>query len=947
MSDVNAVTAGSAGTSVAKIPLYRLRVYNPSQLSDEEITVLFAVREELLQRILSDVSAELPSSRPQHHLLVGQRGMGKTTLLLRIAAELRASPLRDRFIPLTFAEEQYSIDRLSQFWLNCLDSLADSCDREGRNDQAQTIDRMVSGITDTLSSSPKDDTAAARAAQVAFLEASAMIGRRPVLLVDNLQLVFERTAGQQHELRAALTDAMAPILVAAAPQLPQQISDYSYALYDHFKIHHLRALSLNEMQQLLLRLADRTDRPSIRRHVLEHPGRLRALHQLTGGNPRTTVLLFHLFAEDCSPSVADDLEKLLDDVTVLYKARFEELSDQQQVIVSRLAEHWDPADSRTLTENTHLEPGQVSSQLDRLVKAGVVEEVAMFATKRAGYQLAERFFNIWFLMRHASRRLKQPVRFLSKFLETLYEPGEREQFARTWSNSSRLNASSLLFSRALADSISEASIRGDLVRHTELEALNRLREDASRQVEKLFEFDKIESVVLEFDDLRSRLSTKYGVESARRILGSLDLFLNERRTLLANAPMPSPEQIQAVLEQVLTGESRLSAEFGDKAVAWLANRLTRGQLCHPDAADDWERTLAAADDEPTARLVVDNMPSWLAKKVKPEICERVARLLAESQKQTSVGWYNTGWSLHVKLGHYSEAESAYRRAIWLDPKDGTPWNGLGNLLQDHLSRYTEAETAYRRAIELDPKNGWPWNGLGNLLKNHLLRYTEAESAYRRAIELDPKDGTPWIGLGNLYCDYLGRFADAVDAYAKAEGFPECRTISRHNLVFLYRDFLGDFVAARRAFASIEQDSLPELVATRELHQTLFAAHEQNLGMAAAHLDTALDLIPHGLPPMTVDDWSRAAAVLLDLGHGEWLQQVLKRRGHHQTLRPFFEAIRAHTIGDRQALLNVAVEIRPSADWLFEQVQHRRRSRHQTGIQQTVAPAAPRSARRRG
>ncbi|MFN5899887.1 MAG: hypothetical protein ACK48Y_20345, partial [Planctomyces sp.] len=70
---------------VPVIPLHRLRVYNPARMNDDEITVLFAVREELLQRILSDVSHELNDSRPQHHLLVGQRGMGKSTLLLRLA----------------------------------------------------------------------------------------------------------------------------------------------------------------------------------------------------------------------------------------------------------------------------------------------------------------------------------------------------------------------------------------------------------------------------------------------------------------------------------------------------------------------------------------------------------------------------------------------------------------------------------------------------------------------------------------------------------------------------------------------------------------------------------------------------------------------------------------------------------------------------------------------
>ena len=109
--------------------------------------------------------------------------------------------------------------------------------------------------------------------------------------------------------------------------------------------------------------------------VRQYPCRIAALHQLTGGNPRTTVLLFHLYAEDFAPTVFGDLEQLLDRVTPLYKARFEELSQQMQVVAGAMANHWDPITARQLAEATGLAQNQVSPQLDRLKKLEWADEV--------------------------------------------------------------------------------------------------------------------------------------------------------------------------------------------------------------------------------------------------------------------------------------------------------------------------------------------------------------------------------------------------------------------------------------------------------------------------------------------------------------------------------------------------------------------------------------------
>ena len=171
----------------------------------------------------------------------------------------------------------------------------------------------------------------------------------------------------------------------------------------------------------MLKLAETTDRTDVRDKILTHPERLKALRDLTGGNPRTVVALFFLFAEDFSDSVFADLENLLDRVTPLYKARIEELSEQQQVIVSAIADHWAPITARALSETIGLPMSGISAQLDRLEKIGFVQRVEIFGQSSGGCQIAERFLNIWFLMRNASRRQRRAVEFLVRFIESFYE----------------------------------------------------------------------------------------------------------------------------------------------------------------------------------------------------------------------------------------------------------------------------------------------------------------------------------------------------------------------------------------------------------------------------------------------------------------------------------------------------------------------------------------------
>ena len=76
-----------------------------------------------------------------------------------------------------------------------------------------------------------------------------------------------------------------------------------------------------------------------------------------------------------------------------------------------------------------MEVNSVSTQLHRLHLEGLVDKVDVPGESRQGFQVSERFFNLWYLMR-ASRRHRGRVFALARCLETLYDIGDLEALGK-------------------------------------------------------------------------------------------------------------------------------------------------------------------------------------------------------------------------------------------------------------------------------------------------------------------------------------------------------------------------------------------------------------------------------------------------------------------------------------------------------------------------------------
>lgn len=919
------------------LPLTKIGFFNPGRLSDQEIEQSFITRIPFFELLFKKIIAEKAKSIPQHYLVIGQRGMGKTSLLFRIAAELRKTPYNNNFIPLSFPEEQYNIDRLSKFWLNCLDALADALDKGKENIELINLDQEIGSLA-------KQNNIDAKLVYDVFAKWIDKIGKRPVLLVDNLNLIFAKiTIEEQHQLRAILISNAAPILVGASATTIDETIQYGAPFYDAFQINYLKKLSFKESLEVLVNLAKITGNENFENTIYTQKGRLEALYQLTGGTPRTLTMLFPLIQEGFSENIQTDLDALLDVVTPLYKAKFEELAPQLQVVMDAVALHWDPINLEQLRTLTQLDNAQLSPQLKRLVDVGWLQKLDAYKAKGGAYELTERFFNIWYLMRRSSRRQKRELYCLTKFLESFYGK-ELNSIAQKRINSTCENHNHIALDLALADAVKDASLQQQLktksystlielsindetvlqnftipktekdkkVNELSLEIQSYIEQKnytvATEKLEKLVKLDEQNNAGWgTLGDLYSFDKSK-SIESEKAYQKAL--AINENNIHVLN----NLGSLQAHLSKNTEAEEsykKILSIDKNNANAWYnLGHLYQTNLFKYKEAENYYKKAIAVDEK--LAFAWNNLgflyQYHLNRYEEAEVQYRKALTI---DVNLAKAWYNLGNLYKINFSKYSEAEGFYKLALNIDEKYADAWYSLGNLYQFNLIKYEEAENAYKKALEIDNKLILAWSCLGLLYHVHLSKYADAEVAYKRGLVINEQDDSTWNRLGNLYQDYLGKYKEAEEAYKKALVIDKNSQYIYYNLVFLWRDKMGKLEEAKKLFDTIEKDD--EVKDSYLLNQALFALYDSNLGIANNYFKEAFEFIGDKLPIHTQDDWYRAAAVSIQLGFGKNLLEIFANHGYDIILKPLYVAIEAIIKNDEPLFFNsIAAEVREPA-----------------------------------
>ena len=532
-------------------PARTIRKFNPGLLqSDREIREQFVVRSHELGLLLNELRGNIASPSCQHILVVGPRGRGKTMLLARVAAELRSHEDFDRsLLPVGFMEESHQIFSLTDFWLETMFHLANEV-----NEPDAALARQLRDTRAALSPRWREQITEAQA-RAAVLEAADRLGKRLVLIVENLQSLY-RDAHDEFgwQLREVLQTEPQIILLGSATSHFRELDDVTEPFFEMFRIVGLGPLDTEECGRLWEVVSGKRASRS----------EVRPLQILTGGNPRLLVMAAEFARHRSLHRLMSELVTVIDEHTEYFRGHLAILPKTERRVYVAVIDLWQPSSASEIAARARVDIRVASTMLGRLVDRSAV--IRQGRSRKRLYAAAEPLYSMYYKLRR-ERDEAAVVENLIRFMVACYGVGDLWKFS-VWLTG--VAAESEAFRRGIRRALLSRPPLGDCLVDRKWDAIQRASEHARTRGE-----------AQAIEDLEEAVAAAVEGEEFERVIELVDEDLSSRWQETQERPTDSytawARYLKAYAHEQL-GNARAVLELSDHGLAFADSRDETVQL---------------------------------------------------------------------------------------------------------------------------------------------------------------------------------------------------------------------------------------------------------------------------------------------------------------------------------------------------------------------------------
>jgi len=718
----------------------QLNTYQSVDCGKKSIKKYFIVRKKELQNIIDALHYSIADNSQQHELILGKRGSGKTTLLKRIEIEIEEK-LHNTYIPVFLAEEQASIYRIFDLWIEIINEL----------------DRLFS-FKPSLKNFQEFDNEPdyTRYLYSIIHDFCVSKNKKIALLLDNFDRVIENFSYADDLLLETFVNYNDIIIIAASTKINEEFWKEDIPIYEFFRVHNMEALTIDDIKELFNRWAETVNKPELKKFVYKNPGKLQNIRIITDNLPRTFTSLVQLVVQNNNGNEnIDYVQKIMDNFTPIYQERLSHLPPQLRKMIIEMALLWEACTTKELVEKCKMESKLISANLKTLSDKGIVNKIET-DKRNLLYSISERFFNTWLIMTQGNFEHKQKAKSLNIFLENWYDKAFLKTMPQKYfSGIKERNISGIEDNKKILEFAYSADNKDDGYHSFDLSSINRVQTIYSSEAEKYFLSEIEKGKVTAMYNLGNYFANQEKFAEAEKYY----LLAIEKGHISA---MYNLGVLYADQDKFAEAEKYFLSAV-DKGDANAMYNLGVLYINHRNYENAEKYYLSATKSGHVSAMY--NLGNLYANKEKFAEAEKYYLLAIEKEHIDAM--YNLG-NLYANQNKFAETEKYFLLAVNNGNIDAMNNLGIKYYNQD---KFTEAEKYYLLAIEKENVNAI--YNLGLLYINQ-GKYAKAEKYYLLAIEKNHNNAL--YNLASLYYQQNKNKADALSIIPKYEGCEDLKII---------------------------------------------------------------------------------------------------------------------------------------------------------------------------